>query len=241
MCFCGARGRGRIRAQGWEGWKRGHARTGTAPTGDPLVLSCSTSRHSAVPAHRPPALLPYSVAPSDHMPSQATCPAGSSCLRCLLLGAGAGPGASHPILSCSFATTWGLPSEPCGGAGGGGWLPSQCAVLKVALDRALCVAAPLGLGGQVGAAFLTFRYFQVFAQVLQAGLVKDSREGTHSTQFALALRPPRLTLETERSSVPTLGHSQRWGWAMFSPGRGLVCSPCGGTSSFAPVTAPRGW
>lgn len=239
MCFCGARGRGRIWAQGWEGWKRGHARTGTAPTGDPLVLSCSTSRHSAVPAHRPPALLPYSVAPSDHMPSQATCPAGSSCLRCLLLGAGRDQG--HHTQSCPavLPPPGAFPASPAGG--GGGWLPSQCAVLKVALDRALCVAAPLGLGGQVGAAFLTFRYFQVFAQVLQAGLVKDSREGTHSTQFTLALRPPRLTLETERSSVPTLGHSQRWGWAMFSPGRGLVCSPCGGTSSFAPVTAPRGW
>lgn len=49
----------------------------------------------------------------------------------------------------------------------------MCTVLKVALDRALYVAAPLGLGGQEAAAFLTVRYCQVFAQVFQAGLGKD--------------------------------------------------------------------
>lgn len=167
MCFCGARGRGRIRAQGWEGWKRGHARTGTAPTGDPLVLSCSTSRHSAVPAHRPPALLPYSVAPSDHMPSQATCPAGSSCLRCLLLGAGAGPGASHPILSCSFATTWGLPSEPCGGRRGLASFSVRCSQ-GCARQSPVC-SSPSGVGWASGGRFPDVQVFSGICPGLTGG------------------------------------------------------------------------
>lgn len=167
MCFCGARGRGRIRAQGWEGWKRGHARTGTAPTGDPLVLSCSTSRHSAVPAHRPPALLPYSVAPSDHMPSQATCPAGSSCLRCLLLGAGAGPGASHPILSCSFATTWGLPSEPCGGRRGLASFSVRCS--QGCPRQSPVCSSPSGVGWAGGGRFPDVQVFSGICPGLTGG------------------------------------------------------------------------